>query len=82
MSTPCCACDKPDAGTLLRIVPRRDVEPLTIEMARATAWPGSAMPVSVPYCGAMPCKDAIRSVATVVLAETVIEETQSTETTA
>jgi hypothetical protein len=81
MSTPCCACDK-EAACTLRIVPRRDVEPLTIEMRRATEWPGSAMPLGVPYCGAMPCKDAIRSVATVVLAETVIEETQATETTA
>jgi hypothetical protein len=75
--TPCCACDK-DAGTLLRIVPRRDVEPLTIEMRRATEWPGSAMPVSVPYCGAMACKDVVRSRSAVVLGEAPIQETEAT----
>jgi hypothetical protein len=80
MSTPCCACDK-DAGTMLRIVPRRDVEPLTIEMKRAVRWPGAADAVDMPYCGALTCKQAIRCAATVVLAETVIEEPQSTETT-
>lgn len=35
MSTPCCACDKP-AACHLRIVPRRDVEPLTIAPTRYT----------------------------------------------
>jgi hypothetical protein len=79
--TPCCACDK-EAGTLLRIVPRRDVEPLTIEMARATAWPGSAMPLDVPYCGAPDCKNEIRARSTVVMGEAPITEPTPTETTA
>lgn len=73
--TACCACDK-EAGTMLRIVPRRDVEPLTIEMRRATEWPGSAMPVSVPYCGAMACKDVVRARSAVVLGEAPIQETE------
>lgn len=80
--TACCACDKPDAGTMLRIVPRRDVEPLTDDMRQATAWPGSAMPCSVPYCGAPSCKNEIRARSTVVLGEAPIQETEPTETTA
>lgn len=79
--TPCCACDKP-AACHLRIVPRRDVEPLTDAMRRAVAWPGAAEPCSVPYCGAMACKDVVRARSAVVLGEAPIEETQSTETTA
>jgi hypothetical protein len=77
--TSCCACSAA-AGALLRIVPRRDCEPLNDAMRRAVAWPGAAEPVSVPYCGAPSCKDAVRARSSVVLGEMPI--TEPTETTA
>jgi hypothetical protein len=68
MSEPCSApdCDK-DAIVRYHITPRRDVEPLTDEVRRATCWPGAASPVWVPICGARACYDALRAAAVTVL---------------
>lgn len=38
------------ATALYRIKPRRDVEPISDAVRRATCWPGQAPPTDVPTC--------------------------------
>jgi hypothetical protein len=64
-------CSRP-ATVVYRMRPRRDREPLTPEIRRATAWPGQSQPVSIASCG--PCSGKVRDSAIVVLGVTHVDE--------
>jgi hypothetical protein len=64
-------CSRP-ATVVYRMRPRRDREPLTLEIRRATAWPGQSQPVSVASCG--PCSGKVRDAAITVMRVTHVEE--------
>ena len=70
MPTPtCCGCLNPRPAQMrLRILPRRDVKPLTDAVRRALAWPGQAEPIWIATCGSKKCHDIVRSLAVSVLA--------------
>lgn len=69
MSTPCCVC-KASPMVAYRLIPRRDVEPLTDEIRRALAWPGVAAPCEVRACGDAAHQRQARSQGVTVLSVT------------
>ena len=70
----CCACLNPRPATLrLRVIPRRDRDPLTDAVKRALAWPGQAGVVDVWICGSKACHDRVRAAAVSVLGAEAID---------